>query len=199
MARRRDARGGPALAGLFLSSYHAPVRGNPRHAPEGRTHALPDAAFIDVVRRWGFFPDATLADADLMRYVLPPLRADLRLDEPTATRPARRAPCVVYGGTRGASVAPDDPVAAAAALRAHAAALDDAPARAKPGASGAFCFAGQGSQHAGMARDRYRANAAHGRFRHHFDADPTAASRPARTMRARSTWCRSARWTTPGS
>ncbi len=110
VARRLDTRGGPALAGLFLSSYPAPVRGNPRHAPESRTHALPDAAFIDVGRRWGFFPDATLADADLMRYVLPPLRADLRLDETYRYAPgaALRTPCVVYGGTRDASVAPDD-------------------------------------------------------------------------------------------
>ncbi|WP_443111410.1 alpha/beta fold hydrolase [Burkholderia sp. FERM BP-3421] len=29
VARRRDARGGPALAGLFLSSYHAPVAAIP--------------------------------------------------------------------------------------------------------------------------------------------------------------------------
>ncbi|AKM45290.1 polyketide synthase [Burkholderia contaminans] len=110
VARRLDTHGALPVAGLFLSSYPAPVRGNPRHAPECRTHALPDAAFIDVVRRWGFFPEAVLADSDLMRYALPPLRADLRLDETYQYRPgaALRMPCVVFGGTRDASVTPED-------------------------------------------------------------------------------------------
>ncbi|WKB55889.1 type I polyketide synthase [Eleftheria terrae] len=73
--------------------------------------------------------------------------------------------------------APADARAAAQALREQAARLPATLPRAKPGATVAFCFSGQGSQQVGMAGGLYRAEAEGGRFRRHFDAACAALSR----------------------
>ncbi|MCW7538711.1 AMP-binding protein [Aquabacterium sp. A7-Y] len=71
---------------------------------------------------------------------------------------------------------PATPGAAAAALHERAARLPAELARAKHGATVAFCFSGQGSQHVGMARGLYHSQAEGGRFRRHFDRACAALS-----------------------
>ncbi|MDG4767695.1 AMP-binding protein [Solwaraspora sp. WMMD406] len=90
---------------LFLSAHRAP------HVPAGENrHTLDDDDFVELVRAWGLVPDDLLADRDLLRLVLPPLRADLQLDE---TYPCRtggdtgerlEVACVVYGGAQDRTV-----------------------------------------------------------------------------------------------
>ncbi|AVR07622.1 type I polyketide synthase [Burkholderia thailandensis] len=110
VARALEQRGGAQPAGVFLSGHPAPSRERATDAWRQPTHALPDTAFIEAVRRWGFFPDGALDDADVARYVLPPLRADLRLAETYRHAPgdALRAPCAIYGGAADPSTTIDD-------------------------------------------------------------------------------------------
>jgi len=87
-------------AALFLSAHRAP------HLPATeRMHALPEPELVDRVRRWGLVSDEHLADEELLRLVLPPLRSDLKLDETYQGRTERTSvPTVVYGGAADRSV-----------------------------------------------------------------------------------------------
>jgi amino acid adenylation domain-containing protein len=91
---------------LMLSAHRAP------HLPPARPAAdLPDDQLVDLVRHWGLVPADLLADDDLLALVLPPLRADLALDE-TVSDPTTALPeaisCVVYGGTGDLTVTADE-------------------------------------------------------------------------------------------
>ncbi|WP_038791944.1 alpha/beta fold hydrolase, partial [Burkholderia pseudomallei] len=110
VARTLEQRGGARPAGVFLSGHPAPSRERAAPAWRRQTHALPDAEFVEAVRRWGFFPEGALDDPDVARYVLPPLRADLRLAETYrhARGDALRAPCAIYGGAADPSTSVDD-------------------------------------------------------------------------------------------
>ncbi|CAG7606167.1 Alpha/beta fold hydrolase [Actinacidiphila bryophytorum] len=88
---------------LAVSAHRAP------HLPPDRpAHRLPQDDFLDRVRLWGLIPDDLLHDDDLLDLVLPPLRADLRLDEEYApqARGPLPVPCAVYGGSGDRTVAP---------------------------------------------------------------------------------------------
>ncbi|KVT66432.1 hypothetical protein WK56_29615 [Burkholderia ubonensis] len=110
VARELEQRGGAQPAGVFLSGHPAPSRERATDGWRQQTHALPDSDFVEAVRRWGFFPDAVLDDADVARYVLPPLRADLRLAETYrhAHGSELRVPCAIYGGAADPSTTVDD-------------------------------------------------------------------------------------------
>ncbi|MHA7235371.1 thioesterase II family protein, partial [Burkholderia pseudomallei] len=110
VARTLEQRGGARPTGVFLSGHPAPSRERAAPAWRRQTHALPDAEFVEAVRRWGFFPEGALDDPDVARYVLPPLRADLRLAETYrhARGDALRAPCAIYGGAADPSTSVDD-------------------------------------------------------------------------------------------
>ncbi|WP_431825738.1 alpha/beta fold hydrolase [Burkholderia sp. F1] len=110
VARELEQRGGVQPAGVFLSGHPAPSRERATGAWRRQTHTLPDAGFVEAVRRWGYFPDAALDDPDVARYVLPPLRADLRLAETYlhARGDVLRAPCAIYGGAADSSTTVDD-------------------------------------------------------------------------------------------
>lgn len=74
--RLRD-RGGPAPVHLFLSGRSAP--GLPPSEPPASD--LPDAEFLDRLRRYGGTPEEVLAQPELMELLLPVLRADFTLIE----------------------------------------------------------------------------------------------------------------------
>ncbi|MBM7086347.1 type I polyketide synthase [Micromonospora humidisoli] len=107
VCRRLAERGLRVPRLLMLSAHRAP------HLPPARpTVDLPDDDLVHLVRQWGLVPADLLADPDLLALMLPPLRADLALDE-AAVAPAGALPeeisCVVYAGT-------DDPTVTAAEL-----------------------------------------------------------------------------------
>lgn len=90
---------------LLVSARRAP------HVPAAEAaHELPDGEFLDLVRLWGLIPEELLADEELLRLVLPPLRRDLALDEQYRREPDARigVPCVVYGGAEDRTVSRAD-------------------------------------------------------------------------------------------
>jgi surfactin synthase thioesterase subunit/non-ribosomal peptide synthetase component F len=116
-------RRGPEL--LFVSGHRAP------HLPPGREkHSLPADQLLDLVRDSSLVPEELLADEDLLQLVIPPLRADLKLDEEypcqtgggigrgaggrvgsgTGSQTSGRlsVPCVVYGGADDRTVRLED-------------------------------------------------------------------------------------------
>lgn len=90
LARTLHARGGPMPVALAISGHRAP------HRPLGRPPIceLEQAAFIERLRGLGGMPESVLTDTRTLSYILPTLRADLRLseiydyrDEPRLTLP----------------------------------------------------------------------------------------------------------------
>lgn len=91
---------------LFLSGRRAP------HLPPRRPaiHGLPDAAFIDELRRYKGTPDTVLHDQELMELFLPALRADFALSETychASDEPLRMA-LSVFGGNQDEIVDQDE-------------------------------------------------------------------------------------------
>jgi medium-chain acyl-[acyl-carrier-protein] hydrolase len=93
-ALRRDRRGG--LVQLFVAGARAP------HLPSRLPplHALPDAEFLDGLRRYEGSPDEALRNAELMSVLLPMLRADFSLTETYVytEEPPLDVPIAVFGG-----------------------------------------------------------------------------------------------------
>lgn len=108
-ARRLAARRRRAPAHLFVSARPAPHL----RRPWPRAHLLPDDQLIDRVRQIGGTPAQVLADARLMRLVLPVLRADFAVNDGHVHRPGPLLDCPVtaLGGR-------DDPEASPRALTA---------------------------------------------------------------------------------
>lgn len=105
----RDS-GAPLPACLLASAHRAPDLPSRNRAPGRQTHALPADRFAEVIRAFGYLPDAALADPVLVALIEPPLRADLRLDELHDHTPAPPLPvdCVVYGGEADPGVGIDE-------------------------------------------------------------------------------------------
>ena len=76
-ARACAARGLPLPERLIVSGCAAPSL----REPEIGLHQLPEPALIARLRQYQGTPDAVLANAELMRVLLPTIRADLRLSE----------------------------------------------------------------------------------------------------------------------
>lgn len=77
LGRALQRRGGARLSHLFVSSQPAPDY--PLAAEP--LHALPDEQFLAAVRALGGTDESTFANQDLMRLLLPGLRADFALCE----------------------------------------------------------------------------------------------------------------------
>jgi len=100
---------GQSVAGpthLFVSAGHAPqtaARGHP-------IHSLPEEKLLDALRRLSGIPQAVLEDKDIMRIMLPVLRADLAVYETYSYLPERPLACPIssYGGLSDQRVSRDD-------------------------------------------------------------------------------------------
>jgi len=105
VARRAEAAGRPCelLAVGAHPAPHLPRRVRP-------ISDLPDAEFIEALRTMSGTPEAVLRAADLMRLLLPALRADFRVCETYAYRPAPplTSPILALGGLDDVLAGPDD-------------------------------------------------------------------------------------------
>lgn len=97
VARELRRRGAPAPVLLGLSGWSSPRGG----LPHSRYSDLSDEEFLDAVRRLGGMPQDVLDEPDLLRLVLPTLRADFSVAESHRYRPEPPLdlPVSVFGGT----------------------------------------------------------------------------------------------------
>lgn len=77
LARQLRQQRGLSPAHLFVSGRRAPQLPDPDHP----IHCLPEAEFVEELRRLGGTPEAVLQDADMLQLVLPVLRADFAMCE----------------------------------------------------------------------------------------------------------------------
>jgi medium-chain acyl-[acyl-carrier-protein] hydrolase len=87
---------------LFVSGRRAPQLPD----SDAPIHALPDAEFLEELRRLNGTPDAVLQNGELMQLLLPTLRADFAVLETYAYTPAPRLDCpiTVFGGLQDQEV-----------------------------------------------------------------------------------------------
>lgn len=113
LTRELQARARPLPRHLVVSGRCAPHLMSPRSG----LHLLPDAGFIEQVRRFDGMPRRLLDDPELMRFVLPAMRADFALladIAPAAPEPLP-VPVTAWGGRADA----DAPAAAVHAWERH--------------------------------------------------------------------------------
>jgi medium-chain acyl-[acyl-carrier-protein] hydrolase len=96
LARTLRRESHPQPVHLFVSGCGAPQEPYP-HPP---IHALPEARFVEEIRRWGGTPPEVLAHQELMELLLPALRADFALRETYvyADEPPLACPITAFGG-----------------------------------------------------------------------------------------------------
>jgi surfactin synthase thioesterase subunit len=92
----------PAPVAICLAAHRAPQL-PPLRAP---IHQLPDAAFIDEIRRLQGTPAAVLANRELMAFLLSTLRSDFQACDTyvCAPEPPLASPLFVFGGTEDEEV-----------------------------------------------------------------------------------------------
>jgi medium-chain acyl-[acyl-carrier-protein] hydrolase len=97
---RRD--GGPQPSALFVGACRAP------QLPDAsrRTYDLPDAEFVEELRRPNGTPEEVLQNAEVMEVLLPRLRADLALAQTYSyeDEPPLACPVVAFGGEQDTEV-----------------------------------------------------------------------------------------------
>lgn len=106
VARRLQERAGFPMVHLFVAARRAPHV----HFHYEPIHRLPDTEFLrELEERWGVLPAALRQDADLLRYFLPVIRADITLLESYRYRPssALLCPIAAYGGRTDPSTTVD--------------------------------------------------------------------------------------------
>lgn len=91
---------------LFVSGRRAPQV----PAPGRPIHALPEPAFLEELRRLNGTPEAVLKNTELMRLLLPILRADFTVIETYvyATEPPLDCPISAFGGLQDVDISCDD-------------------------------------------------------------------------------------------
>jgi len=96
LARLSQQRGLPAPQRLFASGSPAPHK----RSDKPPTYDLPDAEFIEELRRLKGTPTQVLEHPELMQLMMPLLRADFALTQTYVYREGRRLNCpfTVYGG-----------------------------------------------------------------------------------------------------
>jgi surfactin synthase thioesterase subunit len=104
---RLEAAGAAAPKCLFVSSRRPPDVPSSDQA----IHDLPDREFVDALReRYGGLPEEVVREPELLRLVLPAIRADLRALETYRPAPGRRIRCPIraYGGVHDLRPTPDE-------------------------------------------------------------------------------------------
>jgi medium-chain acyl-[acyl-carrier-protein] hydrolase len=108
LLRRFKQAGRPLPRKLVVAACRAPHFMS-RFVPR---HDMQDAEFLELVRRFGGTPDAILAEPELLKILLPTLRADFEvLDTYRYTQNGSGRidlPFLVYGGTRDSHVKRSD-------------------------------------------------------------------------------------------
>ncbi len=104
-ARRLRELGAPAPDHLVVSGRRAPQLAHNRPL----IHHLPQDQFLDRIRELGGTPESLLADARVMRLVLPGLRADFQLNDCYTHRPQEPLPVPItaFGGRADPHVDPE--------------------------------------------------------------------------------------------
>jgi medium-chain acyl-[acyl-carrier-protein] hydrolase len=104
---RREGEPGPVH--LFMSGHRAPQRPN----PDPPIHELPDAEFMEEVRQFNGTPEELLGNAEMMRLVLPFLRADFTIYETYVYTPEEPLDCSIsaLGGLGDVEVSREDSAA----------------------------------------------------------------------------------------
>jgi len=88
---------------LFAAGRLPPTRPHPK-----KLHLLDDPGLLAYLRRLGGTPEIVFSEPELLRQVLPLLRADLRLNDPFCTRERLRAAALtVIGGEADPEVPPE--------------------------------------------------------------------------------------------
>lgn len=89
---------------LFVAAFPAPQQYN----PPVRLHQLPEVEFIEALRHFNGTPEQVLQNQELMRLVLPTLRADFALCETYSYREGHplECPISVYGGYQDTAIKP---------------------------------------------------------------------------------------------
>ncbi len=106
LTRTLRQRNGPLPAYLFVSAHRAPQLPD-RHPP---FHTLPEAQFVQELRRLNGIPSDVADNADLMEVMVPLLRADVGMAETYAYHDQPPLPCAIsaFGGVLDADVTRDD-------------------------------------------------------------------------------------------
>lgn len=104
LAREMRRRGELQPALLIVSGHAAPDVERCRRP----LHLLPDAQFVDELRRMGGMPEEVLGNAELMTLLLPRLRADFAVCETYSCEPQEPLPCpmLALGGREDELVDP---------------------------------------------------------------------------------------------
>jgi medium-chain acyl-[acyl-carrier-protein] hydrolase len=106
LARQLCAQHAPTPVHLFVSGSCAPQIPD----PDPPIHHLPDAEFVEELRRFNGTPEAVLQNAELMQLFLPILRADFALHETYVYAAGEPLDCPIsaFGGLEDGEVSRDD-------------------------------------------------------------------------------------------
>ncbi len=98
-------RQGQSPCHLFVSGCRAPQLPD----PEPLIHTLPDAEFLEELRRLNGTPNAVLANQELMTLLLPTLRADFTVTKTYcySLQPPLSCPITAFGGLQDSTVTYD--------------------------------------------------------------------------------------------
>lgn len=106
LARRLRAQGAPLPVRLFFSGSNAPQI----VMPALPIHDLPDAEFVETLRRFKGTPEELLQNEELLQVFFPILRADIALHETYRYVPGEPFDCPIaaFGGLEDGEVSRDN-------------------------------------------------------------------------------------------
>jgi medium-chain acyl-[acyl-carrier-protein] hydrolase len=91
LARQLRRQNAPTPVHLFVAGHRAPQLPD----PDPPTYHLPEAEFVDSLRRFNGTPDTILQNAELMQVMMPALRADMTISETYRYTPEEPLDCSI--------------------------------------------------------------------------------------------------------